>query len=65
MIEALSANATNESFREWILPRTLRRCEHLCSAKNASEPFGRPMLIITELLHFAEPPDLIHILLTP
>ena len=32
MIEALSANASDESFREWILPRTLRRCEHFLNA---------------------------------
>jgi hypothetical protein len=32
MIEALSANASDESFREWIWPRTLRRCEHLLNA---------------------------------
>src|SRR5438067_1067662 len=29
VIEALSANAPNEPFREWILPRTFRCCEHL------------------------------------
>ena len=32
MIEALSANASDESFREWIWPGTLRRCEHLLNA---------------------------------
>ena len=29
VIEALSANAPNQPFREWILPWTFRRCEHL------------------------------------
>src|SRR5262249_27600550 len=32
VIEAFSANASNEPFRKWILPRTLRRREHFLNA---------------------------------
>ena len=29
VIEAFSTNASDKPFREWILPGTFRRCDHL------------------------------------
>jgi hypothetical protein len=48
------------------MPEDVKAMRPLCSAKNAFSSFlDKPMPIIMELLHFAEAPDLIHILLTP
>src|SRR5262249_13855596 len=42
VIEAFSANTSNKAFRKWVLPRTLRRREHLCDSHSLNPASEMP-----------------------